>query len=365
MATVPGGIFDSSTNTNIDANQGALISSFLDSLGLSETSLTQVTVSTTGTNTIADTVSSATFAVGSGQTANVVLSGSSGTTLIVTGSGNASISGSTGGDSVLGGAGSDSVFGGTGSDSIMGGLGDDVIRGGAGNDIVSGNRLSAPTKNGTSDENDTLVGGAGNDSLSGDAGNDRLETGVDNDTVDGGSGYDVAVIAGNVDDYVATVVDGQLTLTKSGGGSVTDLTNVQFVQFDNDKAVIATADTSQAALAVLYETLFGRTADAEGLDFWINLAAAGHSFNDIAQGFVTIGGATFSNLSDAEFVELLYQNTFSRASDAEGKDYWVQALANGHTRGEIAASFANISVANFDNAEVTTVGYVKIIDGII
>jgi hypothetical protein len=45
MATVPGGLFDSSTNTNVDASQGALISSFLDSLGLSEGSLTRITVS--------------------------------------------------------------------------------------------------------------------------------------------------------------------------------------------------------------------------------------------------------------------------------------------------------------------------------
>ena len=129
MTTVPGGIFDLGSNTNVDASQGALISSFLDSLGLSETSLTQITVSTTGTNTIADTVSSATFSVSSGSTANVVLSGSSGKTLIVTGSGNASIAGSAGGDSVLGGS---------GSDSVTGGLGDDQVRGGAGNDILLG-----------------------------------------------------------------------------------------------------------------------------------------------------------------------------------------------------------------------------------
>src|SRR3546814_16625908 len=95
MATVPGGLFDSSTNSNVDPGQGAIISSFLTSLGLSESSLTQITVSTTGTNTIADTISSATFSVSAGQTANVVLGGSDGQTLIVTGTGNASIQGST------------------------------------------------------------------------------------------------------------------------------------------------------------------------------------------------------------------------------------------------------------------------------
>src|SRR3546814_8106883 len=78
MATVPGGLFDSSTNSNVDPGQGAIISSFLTSLGLSESSLTQITVSTTGTNTIADTISSATFSVSAGQTANVVLGGSDG-----------------------------------------------------------------------------------------------------------------------------------------------------------------------------------------------------------------------------------------------------------------------------------------------
>ncbi|MDY6949673.1 MAG: M10 family metallopeptidase C-terminal domain-containing protein [Pseudomonadota bacterium] len=133
MATIPGGIFDTSTNSNVDAQQGALISSFLDSLGISESSLTQITVSTTGTNTISDTVSASVFQVGSGQTANVVLSGTSGKTIIVTGSGNASIAGAAGGDSVLGGS---------GSDSIEGGFYDDQVRGGAGNDIVYGGEVA-------------------------------------------------------------------------------------------------------------------------------------------------------------------------------------------------------------------------------
>src|SRR3546814_13095372 len=100
MATVPGGLFDSSTNSNVDPGQGAIISSFLTSLGLSESSLTQITVSTTGTNTIADTISSAPFSVSAGQTAHVALGGSDGQTLIVTGTGNAAIQGTTGGDKI-------------------------------------------------------------------------------------------------------------------------------------------------------------------------------------------------------------------------------------------------------------------------
>lgn len=138
MATIPGGIFDTSS---VNPAQGATISSFLDSLGLSESSITQITVNGSATNYISDTVSTSTFSVGSGQTANVVLSGSSGKTLIVTGSGNASIAGGAGGDSVLGGS---------GSDSVTGGIGDDLVRGGAGNDIVYGSDI-ADTRPDTSD----------------------------------------------------------------------------------------------------------------------------------------------------------------------------------------------------------------------
>lgn len=189
VATVPGGLFDSSSNTNVDASQGAAISSFLDSLGISETQITQVTVSTTGTNTISDTAPVATFSVGTGQTVNVVLSGSAGKTLIVTGSGNASIAGGAGGDSVLGGSGSDSITGGLGDDQVRGGAGNDIVYGGEGNDVLYGN--FGDDSIGSDQGDDVFYGGIGNDTVRGGGDNDRLFGNRDADVLYGNQANDV------------------------------------------------------------------------------------------------------------------------------------------------------------------------------
>jgi len=225
--------------------------------------------------------------------------------------------------------------------------------GGTGNDTLT-----------TGGGNDSVIGGQGNDSVAAGAGNDTIVTGQGNDTVDGGSGFDVATIAGNAGDYVVTVEGGELKLAKAGA-DVTTLKNVQYVQLNDNKAVIATDSKSDAAIAVLYETLFDRTADAEGLAYWMKSSDAGSSNAGIANLFVSIGGTAFSSLNDSQFVDLLYQNTFNRSADQAGKDYWLGQLASGHSRGELAAAFADIAVDNFGNSQVTTVGYVKIIDGLI
>jgi hypothetical protein len=231
-----------------------------------------------------------------------------------------------------------------------------IVTPGGNNNIVIKDNVA--TQINASTGNDTIVAGGANDTV---------VVGTGNDTVDGGKGYDVIVAKGNATDYNVTVQNGHMVLSKTSGGTTQtiDTHGVQYVQLDNGKAIIAAADAKQAALAVLYETVFGRTADASGLEYWIKDNANGNGETNIAQAFVNIGGSQFSNLSNDQFVEMLYQNAFKRASDADGKAYWVDQLAHGHTRGELAAIFSDIAVHNFDNPNVTTVGYVKIVDGLI
>ena len=64
-------------------------------------------------------------------------------------------------DSIVGGAGNDSLDGGGGNDTIEGGAGLDTLRGSAGNDSLNGG-----------DGDDTLDGGSGADTMTGGAGND-------------------------------------------------------------------------------------------------------------------------------------------------------------------------------------------------
>lgn len=120
------------------------------------------------------------------------------------------------------GSGDDTVSGLNTLDIIFGGAGNDQLSGNGGNDLLYGG-LGA----------DILIGGEGNDVLWGDGGNDRLIGGAGADTFNfaPGSGADLITgfnqaegdrLALNGQSY-ATGDDGQgnLSLTLSGGGSVT------------------------------------------------------------------------------------------------------------------------------------------------
>jgi hypothetical protein len=93
--------------------------------------------------------------------------------------------------------------------------------------------------------------------------------------------------------------------------------------------------------ARLYLATFGRPADPEGLQYWwaqlsrrslISVAA----FFARSSEFVDTYGA----LSDADFVEQIYQNVLHRGPDAAGADYWEARLAAGLSRGAVLAHFS-------------------------
>ena len=90
MATVAGGIFDTSSNSNIDDTIANGISNFLDSIGLSESSLTPVVVSGTGGNLNTYLGSDSTPIIFgdetiSGGTSNQIITGDGGTDSITGG----------------------------------------------------------------------------------------------------------------------------------------------------------------------------------------------------------------------------------------------------------------------------------------
>jgi hypothetical protein len=94
----------------------------------------------------------------------------------------------------------------------------------------------------------------------------------------------------------------------------------------------------------LYAAAFDRTPDPAGLGYWIDMMDKGVSLRAAAAGFT--GSQEFIDLygahtSDAQFVDLLYQNTLHRAPDAAGRDFWVDAMQDhGAGREELLAQFS-------------------------
>lgn len=220
--------------------------------------------------------------------------------------------------------------------------------------------------------NTKIILGTGNSTVVAGAGVDTIEAGVGNSTISGGtSDYTVVKLAGtSASNYTVRSVDGHAVVTNSTTNKVTDISKIQFVQLDSGNAMVFAKDSNEAAVSLLFRTTFGRDADAGGLDYWFDLAKAGASLSQIAAGFA--GSAEFAAkapVTNADFINSLYVNTFGRAGETAGIDYWTEAMANGTSRAELIKMFASIGSQNIDgtatHTEATVVGSVTIVTGII
>ena len=105
----------------------------------------------------------------------------------------------------------------------------------------------------------------------------------------------------------------------------------------------------------LYTALLGRASDAEGKAFWLSVAGATPNRADVVSQFIAAvkaqEGSADANAFAAiqaedkalasAWVESLYNNLAGRASDAEGLDFWTNAIVSfTMTPAQVAASFA-------------------------
>ena len=105
----------------------------------------------------------------------------------------------------------------------------------------------------------------------------------------------------------------------------------------------------------LYTALLGRASDAEGKAFWLSVAGATPNRADVVAQFIaavkaqegTADANAFATIQAEDkalanaWVESLYNNLAGRASDAEGLDFWTNAIVSfAMTPAQVAASFA-------------------------
>nr|WP_019367391.1 DUF4214 domain-containing protein [Pseudomonas luteola] len=184
-----------------------------------------------------------------------------------------------------------------------------------------------------------VVGGNGNDTITTAAGDDTVVSGLGQDTVDGGEGFDVVQINGASSNYSFAVENGTLVATSTDGKVSVTAENVEAISFgETDNVMIATNEADAQALR-LYETLLDRAPDIDGAKYWLNDIDQGQSIHDLAASF--IASNEFQNLgtiSNEAFIEQVYQNGLGRSAEAEGVAYWLNDLANGQDRADVAIS---------------------------
>lgn len=95
-------------------------------------------------------------------------------------------------------------------------------------------------------------------------------------------------------------------------------------------------------LARLYFAFFDRTADYEGLNYYIDERDGGVSLDSIADEFA--GSPEFrlrySSLDNAAFIDRMYRNVFDTPPDSAQRAHWIAQLEAGMSRGEMMVAFS-------------------------
>ncbi|MCR4930597.1 MAG: leucine-rich repeat protein [Lachnospiraceae bacterium] len=97
----------------------------------------------------------------------------------------------------------------------------------------------------------------------------------------------------------------------------------------------------------LYKVVLGRDDasienDQAGINDWVSkLKSKEKTGAQIARGFVMSKEFTNRNLSDDEFVKIMYRAFFDREPDEGGYNGWIQKIKNGASREEVLAGFTN------------------------
>ncbi len=94
-------------------------------------------------------------------------------------------------------------------------------------------------------------------------------------------------------------------------------------------------------VARLYSLCLNRAPDQNGLNTWAGRLSGGtHNGAMAAFGFFFSAEMERRNLSNAAFVEVLYNALMGRAPDSNGKAYWINLLDNGISRRGVFRGFA-------------------------
>ena len=90
-----------------------------------------------------------------------------------------------------------------------------------------------------------------------------------------------------------------------------------------------------------YTEFLGRSYDVDGLNDWCGRINSGYGMDQVALGFVFSPECINMNLSNEEYVKMLYRGIFGRTYDDAGLADWVNQMNQGTSRETVFWGFAN------------------------
>jgi len=92
----------------------------------------------------------------------------------------------------------------------------------------------------------------------------------------------------------------------------------------------------------MYQQTLNRQPDPQGLASWVNGLKSGElSGADVARNFIFSQEFTNKNLSNEQFLNVMYKAFFNRAPDPGGYNGWLAELESGKSREYVLAGFVN------------------------
>jgi serralysin len=143
-----------------------------------------------------------------------------------------------------------------------------------------------------------------------------------------------------------------LTLTTTGSSVAFTLANTPTILSFSDNSGVADPSGNTGDIARLYQAIFDRTSDVNGLAYWTGQIDSGTlGIMDVANAFIASNeGAIDLPQSTRSFVSSIYQNALGRAPDASGLDYWTNSLNTGAT----TKATLIVNIAESSEAQITT-----------
>jgi hypothetical protein len=177
-------------------------------------------------------------------------------------------------------------------------------------------------------------------------------------TVPGASNIPVTVstTTGDVSNYALQI--GALLSTIQGASNLSITMDSATGSIPTSPFTTNYASGTTGDLQRLYQGLLDRNADDAGMQYWTSQSGGGGaSLATIADAFTASPefAGRYGSLSDAAFVDLLYQNMFGRPADMQYINGWLGMLSGGASRGAVAASIA-------ESAEAESAGHQTVDD---
>lgn len=130
------------------------------------------------------------------------------------------------------------------------------------------------------------------------------------------------------------------TIAESEDPAEVDNNGINTLSVEDDMQAMIDSDPTAAFVARLYTTIFNRDPDMTGMTTWTQELKSGKKNGaDILVSFVYSDEFTKKNVSDEEYIDILYRAIFDREADTEGKQNWLDTLNQGLSRWYVLSGF--------------------------